>query len=367
MQARRSEQRVMPIGRKRLIGNFLVNSVQMTEPSWPLICILMPMFGSNHRIARVLRRMFAASVPVLLLGSAEPQAAVPPGRAVRVAMKNVFYHFSENVAVHIVSLQGDFSPTRPGEIVVFDDKYSFKLAMSYAEISIGCDSLAHVLTSNVFSAPDAPIKELSIRSNGSTLIIKGKFRKAQNLPFEMVGMLSVTDDGRIRLHGDKIRAGHLPVKGLMDLPGLDIAGLINTKRVRGVTAEKDDLLLSPQEILPPPQIEGRVTAVRIQGNEIVQTFGKPQKENFASYLSGNYMAYRDNELRFGKFTMHDTDMVLIDMTPQDPFDFYLDHYKDQLVAGYSKTTPSFGLRVYMRDFNKLRTATSVPARQDNQK
>lgn len=51
--------------------------------------------------------------------------------------------------------------------------------------------------------------------------------------------------------------------------------------------------------------------------------------------------------------MSDTDMVLIDMDPNDPFDFYLEHYKEQLVAGYTKETPSFGLRVCMRDFNKL--------------
>jgi hypothetical protein len=71
------------------------------------------------------------------------------------------------------------------------------------------------------------------------------------------------------------------------------------------------------------------------------------------------MAYRDNELRFGKLTMHDTDMILIDMDPQDPFDFYLDYYKDQLVAGYSKTTTTFGLRVYMRDYNKLRKESAA--------
>jgi len=301
--------------------------------------------------------MCAASVTVLPLSSAEPQTAAPADRVVRVAMRNVFYHYSDDVAVHIVSLQGNLSPTRPGEIVVFDDKHSFKLAMTYAEISISCVALAHVLNGNVFSAADAPIKELSIRNNGSTLIIKGKLHQARNLLFEMTGTISTTDDGRIRLHGEKIRAGHVPVKGLMDLLGLDIAGLINTKKVRGVAVEKDDLLLTPQEILPPPQIEGKVTAVRIQGNEIVQTFGTPQKANLAGHVSGNYMAYRDNELRFGKLTMHDTDMVLIDMNPQDPFDFYLDHYKDQLVAGYSKTTPAFGLRVYMRDFNKLHEAT----------
>jgi hypothetical protein len=67
----------------------------------------------------------------------------------------------------------------------------------------------------------------------------------------------------------------------------------------------------------------------------------------------NYMAYRGNRLRFGKLTMNDTDLILIDMDSADPFDFYLDHYVAQLVAGYTKETSSFGLRVYMRDYNKL--------------
>jgi hypothetical protein len=65
------------------------------------------------------------------------------------------------------------------------------------------------------------------------------------------------------------------------------------------------------------------------------------------------MAYRGSDLRFGKLTMNDADLILIDMDPRDPFDFYLDHYTEQLVAGYTKTTPDFGLRVYVRDYNKL--------------
>jgi hypothetical protein len=39
-------------------------------------------------------------------------------------------------------------------------------------------------------------------------------------------------------------------------------------------------------------------------------------------------------------------------------------YKDQLVAGYSKTTPTFGLRVFMRDFNKLRQNGRAAKRQE---
>lgn len=290
----------------------------------------------------------------------------PPttARSVQVAMRNVEYHYTPEISVRIHFLQGELFPARPPQIVIFDDRDSFYLAMAYSEIAMSCSSLANLLNQRVFAAPDAPIKGVSVQSKGNALVIRGKLHAKGSIPFETTGTISSTPDGRIRLHADKVSAAHVPVKGLMDLLGLDIATLINTNKVRGVAVEKDDLLLDPQEILPAPRIRGKITAVRIQGNEIIETFGSKQDSNFNPKISGNYMAYRGNELRFGKLTMHDTDMVLIDLDPQDPFDFFLDRYVDQLVAGYSKTTPSFGLRVYMRDYNKLKkTSASRRAEQ----
>jgi hypothetical protein len=56
--------------------------------------------------------------------------------------------------------------------------------------------------------------------------------------------------------------------------------------------------------------------------------------------------------------MTDADMTLIDMDQADPFDFYIDRYLAQLAAGYTKITSNFGLRVYVKDLNKLpRSAT----------
>ena len=278
---------------------------------------------------------------------------VSAGGTVQVAMKNVVYHFSEPISVHIVHLQGTLTPTRPGAIVVFDDKNSFLLNLASAEITISCNSLAEVMNQSVFSAADAPIKNVTIASKENQLIIKGEMHN-QHVPFELSGTLAVNGDGRIRFHAEHVKAAHLPVKGLLDLLGVDLANLINTRKVQGVAVDKDDLILDPQLILPPPHIRGRVTAVRLQGNDIVQVFGTPQGSNFAAKETGNYMAYRDSDLRFGKLIMDQADLTLLDMDPQDPFDFYLDHYKEQLVAGYTKTTPEFGLRVYTRDYNKLK-------------
>src|SRR5205814_6770704 len=85
-------------------------------------------------------------------------------QALEIVMKNVMYHFTDRIAVHIVQLQGHLKPTKAGTIVFFDDKNSFILAMASGEISISCNSLAQVLNENVFSASDAPIKDVSIES-----------------------------------------------------------------------------------------------------------------------------------------------------------------------------------------------------------
>lgn len=272
------------------------------------------------------------------------------GRNVQVQMRNIFYHFTSGIAVAIPRLDGDLVPTGAA-VPVFDDKDSFRIAIDSAEIRISTKSMEHVLNEYVLAGADAPLKDVSLASAEGGLKIKGKLHNKGDVPFEVVGSLAPTPDGKIRLHAEKVKALKLPVKGLLDLFGVKIADLIRSGRARGLSAEKDDLILDPAELLPPPHISGKVTGVRVEGQWIVQEFGGGRSAR--PLFSGNYMAYRGNALRFGKLTMNDADMILIDMDQRDPFDFSLDRYRDQLSAGYTKITPQFGLRVYMPDLAKV--------------
>jgi hypothetical protein len=89
--------------------------------------------------------------------------------------------------------------------------------------------------------------------------------------------MSPTQDGRIRLHSEKIKALHVPVKGLMEVFGIDLSTFIKSGNVPGVQAEQDDLILDLQQILPRPHIEGKVTAVDVDANSIVQIFATPAR------------------------------------------------------------------------------------------
>jgi len=277
---------------------------------------------------------------------------------VHVQMRRVTYHYTDQVSVYIDRLSGEIVPIDKHEFPIFDDKRSFKLRITAAQITISAASLANVLNSYVFARSDSPLKNISISIENGALIIKGKLHSKGDIAFEVTGKLSPTSDGRIRLSGEKIRALHLPMKGLMDIFGVGIADLIKNRKVPGVEAEKDDVILDLAQILPPPHIEGLVTGINLVGNNIVQNFGRVEASLPERVPAANYMAYRGNRLQFGKLLMYDADMILIDMDPNDPFDFFLDHYREQLSAGYTKITAQFGLRVFMRDYNKLHEHSS---------
>lgn len=305
---------------------------------------------------------------LLMLAFAQEQSGKEQKEAgaVHVQMRNVMYHYQENVAVHIRRLAGELVPTN-GNLPIFDDKQSFTLHIAAAEMAISPQAMANVLNQYVFARRDAPIKDVSISIEKGRLKIKGKLHNKGDVSFETESTLSVTSDGKIRMHAEKIRALHLPAKGIMDLFGIEIADLIKTGKVNGIRAEKDDLILDPEQALPPPHIAGRVAEVRLEGNNIVQVFGSPATYKWSRVPAQNYMAYSGNRLKFGKLTMENTDMILIDPDPRDPFDFYLDRYKDQLMAGYTKIAQGFGLRVFMVDYNKLKRPRGSASKQGSEK
>ena len=103
--------------------------------------------------------------------------------------------------------------------------------------------------------------------------------------------------------------------------------------------EGNDLLLDAAQLLPPPGMHGKLTAVRVERGALVQVFGSGTARPISpSATAKNHIYWRGGQLAFGKLTMTETDLELVDEDPRDPFDFSVDRWNEQLVAGYSKTT-----------------------------
>jgi hypothetical protein len=64
----------------------------------------------------------------------------------------------------------------------------------------------------------------------------------------------------------------------------------------------------------------------------------------AAFYPSSYIYHRGGVLRFGKLTVTDADLEIVDENPKTPFDFSLPDYSRQLVPGYSNNFWSHGDR-----------------------
>ena len=302
----------------------------------------------------------------------KPQASKPQEKgdgAVRVAVHNVKYRFAENVSVQINNLTGAIVPVGNHEMPVVDDKESFKIRVDSAEVAISPQDVANLLNQFVFARPGSQLSGISVANapNGH-LKIKGRLKDKGDIPFEADGALVPTSDGKLRLHADKMKALKIPVKGLMEAFGIEVDDLIKSGKVPGITSDDNDLIFDLEQLLPAPHFDGKVTKVRVEPNTIVQTFAadakNPQGSALMPKIAGNYITFQGNKIQFSKLTMENCDIVVMDMNPSDPLDVFLDHYKEQVAAGYTKATANFQLRVYLKDYGKLaagKDAVAPPA------
>ncbi len=129
------------------------------------------LLGSESRHLELV--LLCAAAPGITAGQDSP-AKEKQEDTVQAQMRNVTYHFSETVAVEIRSLKGELVPLGKNEFPVFDDKDSFNLRISTAEIAIDSSNLANVLNSYVFARPHSPLTELSISVEKGHLKVKGK-------------------------------------------------------------------------------------------------------------------------------------------------------------------------------------------------
>jgi hypothetical protein len=276
-----------------------------------------------------------------------PRADPAPMIRCGIDMRNVDLRVAEDVILRARTLDGELVANKAG---------SPPMRLAAADVSMDASSLTAMLA-RVFTG-SSPVKDLKLSIVGGQIVQTGKLRKGIDVPFSMKTSVAPTPDGRIRLHATSLKAVGIPVKGMLDLFGLELDNLMKMPGQRGIQVEGDDILLAPAALLPPPATEGRVKDVRISGDRLVMLMvgsanppGRPG--TLPEPKARNYLYFHGGSVRFGKLTMSDSDLQLVDADAADPFDFFPGRYSAQLVAGYSRTTPRGGLKVLMPDYSDI--------------
>jgi hypothetical protein len=287
---------------------------------------------------------------------------------VQIEMKNVRLHAADGVILEIASLRGEMVSRHEGQAPVFDDQNSYILRVFSGQVSMDMPSLTNLMNHHLFAYDGSPLSDISMEVDEGRLKQKAKLHKGVHIPITMKATVSVTPDGRLKLQTEKVSALGVPAKSLMSLFGLKLDDVVNLKNRRGIELADNDIILSPGQIVPPPEIQGRLSSVAIVGDRLVQTFASnstpaelPARPDPSSR---NYIYFSGSTITFGHLTMKPAQLQLIDSDPKDAFDFFPE-YDGQLVAGYSKNTPAGGLKTYMPDFGDLTRGQDLrPARRD---
>ncbi len=270
-------------------------------------------------------------------------------------MNNVDLHMTPAITLHVRHLRGRFEPAGRRDAPYLDDTASYVVAVQHGVVAIDLASL-NALIGRTLEGDNSNVEKLTIGiDEEGDLRQKGVIDKAVNIPFSVKAGIEATPDGRLRVFTKSVKGFGVPMKPLMKVFRIELDDLMKVKPGRGVTVRDNDLILEPSLLLPAPSLRGAIASARIEGDRVVQVFGDGGVHHLSPPpVSRNNIYWRGGSLAFGKLTMSATDLELVDSDPKDPFDFSVARWNDQLVAGYSKTTVSRGLKAHIPDFNDLK-------------
>jgi hypothetical protein len=288
-----------------------------------------------------------------------------------LTMRNVQFRFTKDLVVGIDRIRADMRPVAPADVVSFDNPASFDLDVSGAAVRLTLAQAQVLMNTRVFSYPNANVRDVTLEADGQNLVIHGTLSKGATIPFTMVGTPSIRDARWLAVETKEVKIGAVGVTGLLNALHISLSAMINTPANGQVRVQGNTILIDVLSVLPPPHIHATIAALDCCARGVGLQLGSANAVSDSALraivpsamASPNFLAIRRGRLRFGKLTMVDSDLDLVDEDSRDPFDFYLHEYQCQLAAGVAHATLQFGWRVRMPDFDKL-SAEQCPSAFD---
>ncbi len=261
--------------------------------------------------------------------------------------------------VYVRWLRGEMVRTNTARVPSLDNEESFVFHNDRGLIHANLGDIENYLNSKM--APQSPLKNMKLTGDGQQMKLSGVMHKLLvPLPVEVLGTISPAPNGRVHLQVTKINVLKIPMKGLLGNLKVEIDDIIGKNPVEGVEVQDNDIYLDTTKLLPPPHIRGQISSISIKRPDVAVTYGETELDDEAHLAQWhNFLRLRGGTVGFGKLTMRDADLTLIDASDDAWFDLDLANYQEQLVKGYSRMTPEKGLEMFLPDVGKALSPGSV--------
>ena len=285
-----------------------------------------------------------------------PAAAVnnTPSRPVestQVYAHNLLLRKGSHFRVYVRWIRGRMLGTNSGRNPSFDEPDSFVLEIDKGLINVKLADIANFLNND--ASNKAPLKNIKITSEGGQIRLEGTVHKVISLPVRLDGTLTPLPDGRLQYHLVKLDVLKVPVKGLLSLIHVGLDDLASKSQTPGVQIVDNDVFFDTQQLLPPPHIHGHITTVNATATDLSVIYGNAGTDEQSLAQWHNFLRLSGGNLDFGKLTMHQVDLTMIDASKDPWFDLDLVNYQAQLVYGTTRMTEKAGLEIYMPDVDNI--------------
>jgi hypothetical protein len=275
----------------------------------------------------------------------------------RIYAHNLMLRKGPDFRIYVRWLNGEMRRTNTNVNPSFDDPESFVLEVQRGIIHANIGDISHYL--NTGAVAGSPLTNISLTGDGNQISVHGTMHKLHiPLPIGLDGTLSPAPGGRIHLHVDRLSVLKLPVKGVLGDFHVSVADLMGKTSVAGIEASENDLYFDTQKLLPAPHIHGTLTRVHVKNPDIEVMYGEAQNDATRTEQWHNFLALKGGTLDFGKLTMHNVDLIMIDASKDAWFDLDLVNYQAQVVNGYTRMTPQAGLEIFMPALDQVPPQTT---------
>ncbi len=279
-----------------------------------------------------------------------PQSAKTDLDPTIVYAHNLMLRKGPDFRVYVSWIRGQMRRTHKQVNPSFDEPDSFVFEIQKGVIHANIGDISHFLNANAPS--NAPLKDITIQPDGDQLVLHGTVHKIIPLPIELRVTLAATPDGRVQFHLTKLDVLKLPLKRLLGQLHIQLSDLVHATDIPGISVADNDIFFDTQVLLPPPHIHGQLTSVRVVVPDVEVVYGSAPVDHAKLAQWHNFLKLSGGSLDFGKLTMHNVDLTMIDASTDPWFDLDLVNYQAQLVNGYTRMTPQAGLEIFMPDVDK---------------
>ncbi len=277
---------------------------------------------------------------------ASPSLTAPSPDAVHIDAKHAIFHISDQSEVHADRVTGWMFPVSK-QPVSLDDPRSFRLRIDGGESSITAADLTRLFNQQVLPTAITSIRHVECTFEDGKVVFHGTARRLVDVGFIAEATVHAGHDGHLLIHPTSVRGASWFSNHLMHAMNMNQSSMLKPGPRAQYRMIGEDLDLPLSALFPPPVVEGHLVSVRIVGDRLVQNFGPTDDLATPPTPASAYIYFRGGTMRFGKLTMKDVDLELVDKDNAPQVTFSIASYYHQLEAGYSKALPNRGLLVYM--------------------